>query len=134
MNKFSDKDIYEKAKEIIYKQFEKASAYRSMALVKNYKEMGGKISKANKESRKTNQWLKEKWVNLTPVALSQTTLTNAPPCGVKGNKQGNNPSICRPTVKINKTTPELAQNYNKQQLIRALETKKEGKQIKWNKL
>jgi len=36
-----NKELYEKAKEIVYKQYSKPSAYRSGALVKKYKSMGG---------------------------------------------------------------------------------------------
>ena len=38
-----DKELYEIAKQIVYKQYKKASAYRSGALVKKYKELGGDI-------------------------------------------------------------------------------------------
>ncbi len=39
-----DPDIYARAKDIVYKQYKKASAYRSGALVKKYKEMGGRYA------------------------------------------------------------------------------------------
>jgi len=39
-----DKDIYEKAKTIVYAQYRKASAYRRGALVRKYKDLGGRYS------------------------------------------------------------------------------------------
>ena len=43
MEKYKDKDIYQKAKKIVDNQYERHSAYKSMALVKKYKELGGKL-------------------------------------------------------------------------------------------
>lgn len=37
-----DPDIYERAKKIVYAQYKKPSAYRSGALVKKYKQLGGR--------------------------------------------------------------------------------------------
>jgi len=36
-----DPSLYEKAKKIVYAQYDKPSAYRSGALIKKYKELGG---------------------------------------------------------------------------------------------
>ncbi len=46
-----DKNIYEKAKTIVYAQYRKASAYRSGALFRKYKELGGRYS--NEINKKT---------------------------------------------------------------------------------
>lgn len=43
MDKYLDKDIYEKAKDYVNEKYKKHSAYKSMALVKKYKELGGKF-------------------------------------------------------------------------------------------
>jgi hypothetical protein len=52
--------LYEKAKDIIYKKYSKPSAYRSGALVKLYKEMGGTYTD-DKEPKNLKRWFKEKW-------------------------------------------------------------------------
>lgn len=128
--KFLNKQIYEQAKKEIDKQYKKHSAYKSMALIKLYKEKGGKIDEI-KSKNGTKKWIKEDWRNLTPVALGVLDLSNAPKCGIKYK---NMPSICRPTKRIDNSTPSLAQSYNRNQLKKALEQKKKGNAILWNKL
>ena len=130
--KYLDKRIYEEAKKEIDKMHQKHSAYKSMALIKLYKEKGGRIDES-KSKGGTTKWLKEEWKNLSGVALGKMSIKNAPKCGVKFKNQ-NVPSICRPTKKIDSSTPKLGQSYSKNQLKKALEEKKKGKIIKWNKL
>ena len=131
--KYLDKDIYERAKKKIYKEHQKHSAYRSMALVKEYKKMGGRIDESKAKKKGTTKWLKEKWKNLTGVAEGKMSIKEAPKCGnkYKGQKA---PSICRPTKKVDDKTPKLAQSYSKSQLVKALEIKKKNKTINWSKL
>jgi hypothetical protein len=130
--KFLNIDIYKKAKKIADEKHKKHSAYKSMFLIKTYKDLGGKINEPAKSG--TKKWLKEKWVNLTPVVTGKVkSVKDAPKCGVKGKSQ-KAPSVCRPTVKVDKKTPQLAQKYSKSQLKKALETKKKGGVINWKKL
>ena len=131
-SKYLDKSIYEKAKKEVYATYKKASAYRSMALLKKYKELGGRVNES-KSKGGTDRWLKEKWVNLTPFAEGLVSgVTKGPVCGSKHPKQ-KGPSVCRPTVKKNGTT-SLAQDFTKQQIKKAVETKKHGKIINWIKI
>jgi hypothetical protein len=128
--KYLDKDIYKKAKAEVDKDFKTHSAYKSMALVKKYKELGGKIDDSNKKNG-TNTWLKEKWLNLTPYAEGDIkNKSKSPPCGIKGVKQ-KGPSICRPSKGKSKI---LVKDLNKTQIKKALEIKKKGKRITWKKL
>ena len=56
-----DKDIYQKAKTIVYDQYKKASAYRSGALVRKYKELGGRYSnEINKKRSIINKMVQRK--------------------------------------------------------------------------
>tara|TARA_R100001198_G_C5215475_1_gene199362 strand:- start:881 stop:1279 length:399 start_codon:yes stop_codon:yes gene_type:complete len=130
-DKFTDKLIYNKAKKIADKKYDKPSAYKSMFLVEKYEELGGKIKGKNKGN--LQKWRKEGWVNLSGVALGKTKLKDAPMCGIKDPNQGKNPSICRPTKNVNKTT-SLAQEFSKTQLKKALDIKKKGNRINWKKL
>ena len=50
------------------------------------------------------------------------------------SEQKSNPSICRPTKKVNKDTTSLAQSFTKKQIKKALEIKKKGRRIDWDKL
>ena len=132
--KYLDKDIYKKAKKIVDKKHKKHSAYKSMDLVKTYKDMGGRIDDSKAKKKGTTKWLKEKWKNLTGVAQGKMSIADAPKCGNKYTDQGSNPSICRPTVKVDSKTPVLAQSYSKSQLKKALDLKKKGKTISWKNL
>lgn len=129
---YLDKEIYKRAKKIIDNQYKKHSAYKSMQLVKKYKDLGGRIS--GKAKGGTTRWNEEKWKNLTPYAIGNVKdIKKSPACGVKG-KQGNNKSICRPTVKVSSKTPKLAQAYTKSQIKKAQTIKNNGKRINWSKL
>lgn len=124
---------YKKAKAEADKQFKKHSAYKSMFIVKRYKELGGKMTE--KTDKGTKKWSLERWKNLTPYALGLVkTIAECPPCGKKHLEQGDNKSICRPTKKINKDTPKLAQSYTKKQIKEALKLKNDSKRINWDKL
>jgi hypothetical protein len=119
------KEIYAKAKAEINKTYgTKTSAYRSMALVKRFKSMGGKY-RDDGGSRKTTRWLNEKWVNL-----------NAPKegggyekCGKRGSS-GKYP-LCRPSVSVSSETPKLVQNIPKSR-IDIVNLKKQKLQNKGN--
>lgn len=74
--------LYDKAKEIVYQQYPKHSAYRSGQLVKKYKEMGGTYSGKKPKSGLT-RWFKEEWKDI-------------------GNEEY---PVYRPTKKVSKDTP-----------------------------
>lgn len=119
------KEIYAKAKAIINQKYgTNTSAYRSMAIVKKYKSMGGKY-RDDGGSRKTTRWLNEKWVNL-----------NAPKegggyeeCG-KRSKDGKYP-LCRPSKTVNSETPKKYQDIPKSR-IDIVNLKKQKLQNKGN--
>jgi hypothetical protein len=58
-----NKVLYDKAKAIVYKQYPKHSAYRSGALVKKYKEMGGTYEGKTPRDGLT-RWFKEEWADI----------------------------------------------------------------------
>jgi hypothetical protein len=105
-----NKELYAKAKAAINQKYgTKTSAYRSMALVKKYKSMGGKY-RDDGGSKKTTRWLNEKWVNL-----------NAPKkeggyeeCGKRGSS-GKYP-LCRPSQTVNSETPKKYQDIPKSRI------------------
>ena len=74
-------------------------------------------------------------INLIPIALRlENNIKKLPKCGIKNPKKKKNPSICRPTKKINKDTTSLAQSFSKSQIKKAFEIKKKGKRVDWGKL
>ena len=132
VDKFPNKKIYEKAKKIADEKYKKNSAYKSMYLMEKYEDLGGKVISDKKSN--LNNWRKEKWKNLSGVALGKTKLKDAPICGNKDKNQGKNKTICRPTKKINSKTTSLASEFSKKQLQKALKLKNIGKRIDWSKL
>lgn len=131
--KFKNPELYLKAKKEVMTKYKKHSAYRSMMIVKKYKELGGKVDES-KAKNGLRRWNSEKWKNLSAVALGLTSIKNAPKCGVKHPKQGNNKSICRPTVKKGKLTAKLAQSYSKAEIKKAQKLKNLGLRIDWSEL
>ena len=95
MSRVLDPEIYERAKAIVYPQYSKPSAYRSGALVKKYKELGGRYeADKDKDLRSLERWFLERWADVNP----SKTKTSYP--------------VYRPTVRINKDTPKTAQEIS----------------------
>lgn len=94
-------DIYERAKKIVYSQYNKPSAYRSGALVKKYKELGGKYRNDIKKNQTAlNRWFKEDWQDVNPMKTSKSY------------------PVYRPTVRVNKNTPLTLNEVDKKNLIK----------------
>lgn len=79
----SDPELYLKVKKKVYSQYKVPSAYRSMAVVKEYKKQGGKYEGKKDTSQGLSRWIREKWVDI-------------------GNRLY---PVFRPTVKVTKETP-----------------------------
>jgi len=133
--KFLDKDIYLKATKLADEKYKKNSAYKSMYMAEQYERLGGRINQKLKSKSKLKTWKEESWVNLSPIALGlETDIKKLPKCGIKHPKQKKNPTICRPTKKVNKDTTSLAQSFSKSQIKKAFQIKKQKKRINWNEL
>lgn len=81
--KVLDPVLYERAKRIVYGQYKKASAFRSGALVKKYKELGGRYSGPLKEKTALSRWYQEDWKDVG----------------------GKDYPVFRPTKRVTKETP-----------------------------
>lgn len=131
-NKFLDKELYKKIYDKISKIYKYPSAYKSMALVKEYKKRGGKILDDKKtdgasSSKRgslvatpgTARWLDEKWINMD--AYLDGAIVK---CGAKGYEDK---SACRPLVKVSKLTPmtasEVVGKYGKNAVQKAIDKK-----------
>jgi len=120
-----NKELYAKAKAIINQKYgTHTSAYRSMALVKKYKSMGGKY-RDDGGSRKTTRWLNEKWVNVN----AKKEGGGYEECGKRGSS-GKYP-LCRPSVSVSSETPKRVQDIPKSR-INAVNLKKQKLQNKAN--
>jgi hypothetical protein len=93
--------LYEKAKKIVYSQYDKPSAYRSGALVKKYKELGGTYANTTKKSvddKPLKRWFLEQWKDVNP----HKTSTSYP--------------VYRPTKRITDKTPKTVKEIPKKKL------------------
>lgn len=106
-----DPDIYEIAKNIVYAQYEKPSAYRSGALVKKYKELGGRY-KGEYKKTPLKRWFDEKWTNVNPM------------------QNENSYPVYRPTRKVSKETPLTVKEVDPKDLKRKSRLKQKIKSKK----
>ncbi len=78
-----DPQIYERAKRDVYATYKKPSDFRSGALVKRYKELGGRYGGASKKKTALSRWFQEEWRDIG----------------------GKSYPVFRPTVRVNSKTP-----------------------------
>jgi hypothetical protein len=104
--------LYERAKKIVYNQYTKPSAYRSGALVKKYKELGGTYKPDDKAEKPLKRWFSEKWEDVNPTK----TKTSYP--------------VYRPTVRVSEKTPKTKGEIGKKKLKEQSELKQKIKGTK----
>ena len=94
-----NKKLYERAKAEVYPRYKKPSAYRSGAVVKRYKDLGGKFKDSN--GRPLARWFKEEWKDV-------------------GNQEY---PVYRPTKRISKDTPLTPSEIDPENLQLQIEEK-----------
>lgn len=103
--------LYEEVKKKILKAYGKPSAYASGAIVKEYKQRGGKY-KGDRDKAKLTRWFNEEWINVNPLI------------GVDNDDAY---PLFRPTKRINDKTPttldeiplsELKKKFKLKQIIK----------------
>jgi len=115
-------DLYNRVKQMASEKFKAPTgAYRSMWIVKKYKELGGTYDRPKATHTKLTDWRKEHWIDL-----------NQPKAGGGYEKCGHpNPNgkypLCRPSIKVNENTPKLYQNISNERIN---EVNKEKQEIK----
>lgn len=110
---------YKKAKREADKKFkEKTSAYKSLWIVKRYKELGGRYRKAQSKGR-LKRWVREKWVRIDPkTGRPMRRNGRLVPCGrsekekISGSKKG----LCRPYKRMSKGTPKTAKQLGSREM------------------
>lgn len=129
--------LYKRAYEKVRKVYgDQTSAYRSMAIVTEYKKMGGKYIKKEKADSGVTRWLKERWIMVKPYLKEPVPETV--PCGARKRRE----HACRPLVKVDPfktpiTIDEAIRKHGKEKVQRLAETKQthgsERVRIDWNK-
>ena len=104
-------ELYEKVKKKIMKSYKKNSAFASGAIVKEYKQRGGRYIDDGKE-RNLERWFEENWIDVNP--LLGITDDDAYP-------------VFRPTIKVNERTPTLAQEIPVERLKQQFKLKQKIK-------
>jgi hypothetical protein len=99
-----DKKLYELVKMYVYSIYKKNSAYRSMAIQKLYKSLGGRYADDGKE-KKLSSWIKEKWRDIGDL----------------------NYPVYRPTIRINSNTPLTINEIDKKNLQEQIKLKQKIK-------
>ncbi len=124
-----NKKLYLKAMDTVYPKYKRPSLYRSMALQKEYINLGGKYRGDNKQEGK--KWLDEAWVQVVPFLESGKKIK----CGEGAESKG-----CRPTVRIDNKTPitinELIKKHGKDKLLAFGKKKKANMNLRasWSSL
>jgi hypothetical protein len=122
INKVLYKRAYDKVTGIYGQQ---TSAYRSMAIVTEYKRLGGRY-KADSRKKSTRQpglkrWLREQWIMVRPYVLQGKVV----PCGTHSRRR----HACRPLVRVTKKTPptidEILAKHGKTGVVRLAKSKKQ---------
>jgi hypothetical protein len=116
-----NKSLYSKVKSQAKKKFKKwPSAYGSAWLVKEYKRRGGKYKGSkNTTSKGISRWMKEKWINVCKLPKKVS-------CGrskLSKNWKKNYP-YCRPSIRVNSSTPRLASSLSKAEIKRRCSKKR----------
>ena len=132
LNPLIYKRAYEKVRGIYGDQ---TSAYRSMAIVTEYKKMGGRYKTTNKNPKEgVTRWLKERWIMVKPYVEKGKTV----PCGNEKRRK----HACRPLVKVDPVkTPiiidKVLEKHGKRKVLRLADTKRtfgsDRVRIDWDK-
>ena len=109
-----------------------SSAYRSMAIVKRYKELGGKYRGNKTAAKGTTRWLKERWIQVVPFVTSGKVV----PCGASHRRK----HACRPLRRVSEKTPitvfEAVKAHGRPAVVRFAKQKRKTDPVRlnWKKL
>ena len=126
-------ELYKEAFKIAKETYDRPSAYRSMFIVRKYKELGGEYKNGKKgkkekkitdlpskdKPKRTPRWLEEQWVQIKPYVRDGTKVK----CGA-----GDNPKACRPLKSVKGgddqiTMDEIIKKYGKKKVLELTEEK-----------
>jgi|LakMenEpi03Aug12_release.lakeMendotaPanAssembly.Ray.scaffolds.fasta_scaffold06411_12 hypothetical protein len=108
-----DKELYERIKQMANKVFKSPTGiYRSAYISKMYVNAGGEYTSKKKNS-KFDKWISEVWLDLNNPIKQGNKIIGYHKCGSK-NTQNNLYPLCRPSVRIDKDTPMIYQDIDKE--------------------
>jgi hypothetical protein len=125
-----DEKLYKHVKSLAKKKFKSPTGiYRSSWIVKKYKELGGKYSSRKPKTSGLKRWYKEKWVDLKRKNKDGTYA----PCGRSTITKKSKYPLCRPSIRVNKSTPKTYKELSKKIISKAKKSKKSAKRISFKK-
>ena len=104
-----DIHLYEKERQMADVIYDRPSAYKSGAIVRMYKEMGGRYMGGEKKDGDLNRWFNEQWMDVNPFKTSSSY------------------PVYRPTKKVSKKTPLTVYEIDPKDLIKKSKKKQKLK-------
>jgi hypothetical protein len=123
-----NKELYDQVKRMANEVFDsKSGIYRSVWIVRKYKELGGKY-KPDKKPKQSGilRWLKEAWIDLNQPKKNG----GYERCGKPNTINPNLYPLCRPSVRVSPKTPKRYQDISED---RIKEVNKLKQRYKWHK-
>ena len=119
-----DKKLWAKVKSMAKKKFKVfPSAYAGFWMSKKYKKLGGKYSgKKPSKSSGLTRWAAEKWINVCKLPKKVS-------CGrpkANHSQWKKDYPYCRPSVRVNSSTPKLASQLSKTEIKRRCSEKQKN--------
>jgi hypothetical protein len=129
INKVMYLKIKNKIKNKLKKNGRRWSAYASGQLVKQYKNAGGKY-RGKKNNSGLARWFKEKWIRVDKLPKK---VKCGRPKQYSTRQYLKDYPLCRPSVKVSKSTPKLASKFTLAQIKKLSKKKKKNpkKRIKF---
>lgn len=116
-----DAELYRRVREKVKKTVEHwPSAYASGLVVQAYKKAGGRYS-GEKGGGKLDRWYREKWVNVCEKSKGKYLSCSS--------KDSTRYPYCRPSVRVNRSTPKTASELTKKQLLVMCAKKRSQKRV-----
>jgi hypothetical protein len=118
----TNEKLYNKVKSQAKKKFKVwPSAYASGWLVKEYKRLGGTYSGKKSSSSGISRWYKEKWINVCKLPKKVS-------CGRSklSKKWKENYPYCRPSIRVNKSTPRTSYEISTEEIKRRCSRKRKS--------
>jgi uncharacterized phage-associated protein len=117
----TNKDLYNKIKQEVYKDIPKHSLFRSAQVVRQYKDAGGKYTGAKNENTGITGWFKDNWVSINDKYRDKNVK-----CGASNTmkKYGEYP-LCKPATIANKLSkPQMKKLIDAKTSSKAVRTEK----------
>lgn len=122
MNRPVDVRLYAAVRREADKKFDAHGVYKSSWIVREYKRRGGRYQSIKKPSSGLQRWFREQWVDLNrPIRTKSGAVAGYEACGrTHATMQSTSRyPLCRPSVRVNKSTPRTYREMSEQEIATA---------------